>query len=189
VTNLRLTAVLLISIASIAVFSGCGEDRSNLLPGNTAKEIIANLDTVDQLVSEGKCFEALDSTAEIRVQIESLDGIDSVLKRNLLDGVTELQVKIQDDCVESDSAETPAPTPTPEPAPETDPTQTTGSTGATGTTDSTGTTGTTGTTGGDTPPEPDPEPTPTPTPTPPPDPDPGGPGSGGVTPGSGGVGP
>jgi len=177
--------MLVVSIASIAILSGCGEDRSSLLPGDTAKEIIANLNTVDQLVSEGKCFDALDSTVEIRLQMEALAGdVDPVLRRNLLDGVTELQIKIQDECVESDATPAPEPLPEPDPAPEPDPTQTTGSTGATGTSGTTGTTG-----GGDT--SPDPEPTPQPTPAPPPDPNPnpGSPGSGGVTPGSGGVGP
>lgn len=173
--------MLLISIASIAVLSGCSEDRSNLLPGNTAKEIIANLNTVEQQVAESDCFGALDSTVEIRLQVEALsEDIDPVLRRNLLDGVTELQIKVQDECEPSDTAPAPEPLPEPDPAPEPDPTQTTGSTGSTG---STGTTGTTG--GGDT--SPDPEPTPPPTPTP--SPNPGNPGSGGVTPGSGGVGP
>lgn len=172
--------MLLISIASIAVLSGCGEDRSNLLPGNTAQEIIANLDTVDQLVADGNCFDALSSAEEIRSQVEALsDDVDPVLRRNLLDGVTELQIKVQDECVESDSGGTPAPTVEPEPAPEPEPTQTTGSTGPTS---ETGTTG-----GGAAKPEPAPEPTPTPTPTP--NPDPGNPGSGGVSPESGGVGP
>ena len=180
-TKARLTALLLISIASIAVFSGCGDDRSNLLPGDTARGIIANLETVDSLVAEGSCFEALAAAEEVRGQVEALSNdVDPVLRRNLLDGVTELQIKVQDDCVESDSDE-PAPEPeeeaTPEPAPETD-TQTTDNTGSTGTTGTTG-----GGNGGN---QPEPEPAPEPAPSPAPDP---GSGSGGVTPDSGGVGP
>ncbi len=184
---LKSTAILLLAAASLALFSGCGDDRSNLLPGDTSREIIANLDTVDQLVAEGNCFDALNAAEEVRNQVEALSGnVDPVLRRNLLDGVTELQIKVQDNCEESDSedqtAAEPEPAPEPEPVPEE---TTTGSSGATGSTDKQV---------GAAKPEPEPEPEPAPEPEPTPDPGGGGNsggsgGSGGVSPGSGGVGP
>jgi hypothetical protein len=191
-TRARLTTALLLSTAVVAGFAGCGEDRSNLLPGDTAREIEANLDTVDSLVAEGNCIEALEASEDVRSQVEALpNSVDPVLRRNLLDGVTELQIKVQDTCEEADS-EAPAvePEPAPEPTPiEPEPDQNT--TGGSGQQDQ-GNQGTTD--GGTTTPAPEPEPEPAPEPTPPPDDGTGGTGgsgngSGGISPGSGGVGP
>ncbi|MEX0621225.1 MAG: hypothetical protein WD181_06545 [Solirubrobacterales bacterium] len=164
------SALLLGAIASIAIIFGCGGSRSNLVPDDAAQQIDDNLMLVDQLVSEGDCFGALDATEEARSEVEALGSdIDSNLKRNLLDGVTQLQIKVQENCEEADSPSTVEPLVPDEPAAES------------GTTDSevpkqspTGEGGAATT----------PEPTPAPAPTPPEN------GSGGVSPpSSGGVAP
>jgi len=173
----RKSALLLAVITSIALLSGCGEDRSNLIPGDTAEQIDADLVLVGQLFRDGQCFEALKASEEVRSEVEALGSdVDSTLRRNLLDGVTQLQIKVQDDCVQADSEPEAEPL-VPEVAPED-----TGQPESGAGQNATGTDGATGDTGDVTPsePEPSPEPEPEPTPTPPDD------GSGGVGPPTGG---
>lgn len=173
-STVRKSALLLATIASIAIFSGCGEDRSNLLPGDTAAQIDANLALVEQLVEDGNCFEALNAAEEVRTEVEALgDGVDSTLRRNLLDGVTELQIKVQDTCVEADTEPTPEPVSPEPPTDGTEPVDPDGDQNVTGATGDTGT-------------DPQPQPAPEPTPTPTPDPAPPDNGSGGVGPSTGG---
>jgi hypothetical protein len=178
-TKTRKAALFLIVIVAILAVSGCGEDRSNLLPKSTATQIESDLDLVRSLFREGECFKALATAEGVRNEVEALGGdVDNVLRRNLLDGVTQLQINVQDDCVqvEADPTEAVVPEPLPEePAnpssgPEED---------AAGTTGATGDTGGTGNNGSR--PEPGPEPKPIPDPKPPVDN-----GSGGVGPSAGG---
>jgi hypothetical protein len=172
--TLNLT-LLLAAIASIGFATGCGEDRSNLVPGDTARQIDADLEQVKQLVRDGNCFEALATAEEVREVVESLGSeVDPTLRLNLLDGVTRLQIKVQDNCEEADSEPAVEVLRPDLPAEDTgavepEPTSPTGQAG----------TGTTPT------PEPTPEPAPVPVPTPvPPDN-----GSGGVSPPTGGIAP
>jgi hypothetical protein len=181
----RRTALCLIAIAVALATSGCGEDRSNLLPGDTASRIESNLDRVQSLVREGRCFDALDAAEEVRNDVEALgNNVDSSLRLTLLDGVTQLQITVQSTCVEADTDPT-VTEPVPE-APETvDPQPQDGTTGSTGPAGETGATGDAN--DGGTTPEPAPKPAPEPKPKPdpvPPDND-----SGGVSPsaGSGGT--
>ena len=58
---MTLCALLLTGVAAFS--AGCGEDRSNLLPGNTVAEINANLDQVNELYASGDCIGAI-STAD-----------------------------------------------------------------------------------------------------------------------------
>jgi hypothetical protein len=176
----RKTAFFPAAIAAIALLAGCGEDRSNLVPTDTAAQIDANLVLVGQLVRDGNCFEALNAAEEVRSEVEALgNDVDSTLRRNLLDGVTQLQIKVQDNCVEADSepVEPVVPEVTPE---DTEPLEPATDQNVTGDT------GATGDTGGTAPapepqPAPEPEPAPEPTPTPPDN------GSGGVGPTTGGI--
>ena len=64
--NLTLCAAIAIAIAFGA--TGCGEDRSNLLPGDTVAEISANLDTVNELYQSNECFKAIDAANQIKTQ-------------------------------------------------------------------------------------------------------------------------
>ena len=168
----RTATVLAIAAATLMLASGCGENRSNLLPRDTAEQLELKLDEVRSLHREGNCFEALAAAEEVRTEVEGLGGdVDGTLQRTLVDGVTQLQVTVQDDCVEADTE--PTVEVVPEPAPEepetTEPAPESGATGTTG-----------GGGGGQVEPQPQPEPEPTP----PPDN-----GSGGVGPSTGGAAP
>jgi hypothetical protein len=85
-----LLAVLLGAVASLALVS-CGEEDAKLLPGETAREITANLDAVQQLSDEGDCLGAESAAQQVGEQIEALEGVDSRLKRALEDGAARLE--------------------------------------------------------------------------------------------------
>lgn len=176
-------------LGMIVAASGCGEDRSNLIPSETATQIETSLTDIETL-AQTDCFKALTATKAVQRQVESLpSSVDANLKRSLLDGVVALQVLLQDpDKCQASEATTTEPA-EPEPGTEVTPT---GDTGVT--------------TPEETAPEepkpekktpakkpetpepnptPTPEPEPTPTPETPPNTDPPadpGPGSGGVSP-------
>ena len=156
-------AALLVSLA------GCGTDRSNLLSSETAAGLEAELDRIEELVAADDCFAALDRAEAARVEVEGLRGdIDNRLRTSLLDGLTQLQVVIQDECAaetveEAVVEEEPVETDTGGTAPEADQGDQQGG-------------------GGDRP-QPDPAPQPSPAPT---TPDSGGVTPGGVSPSPGG---
>lgn len=124
---------LLATIALATLISGCGEDRSNLIPSDTAESLIAKFDEVKTLAAAGNCFEAAPVAAEAQQEIESMSAdVDPRLKRSLLDGVTELTVMVNDPekCIESGTTTTDEPTGTEEEKKEPE-----GTTGVTGTTE------------------------------------------------------
>ncbi len=163
---MTLCALLLTGVAAFC--AGCGEDRSNLLPGDTVAEINSNLDQVNELYANDDCIGAISTADEIKTQVLGLGPkVDEKLKKNLDDGINELIVKIQSACTETVTGDTGTTTTTD----ETDVTES-GSTGTTGTTDtepdaSTGTdTGKDKGNGKDKATKPEPKPTPTPKPEP-----------------------
>jgi len=94
------------------VFASCGGEDANLLPGETAREITANLDTVKQLANEGDCVGAESAAGQVSEQIEELSGIDPKLKRALEEGAARLNEVIAS-CEESSTeAVAPAEVPT-----------------------------------------------------------------------------
>lgn len=124
--RLRVAVTATAAVLAAGLIAGCGEDRSNLLPGNTAKEISANLDQVRDLAASGDCFGALTAAQEVTRQVESLgSGVDRRLKRSLREGVTQLVLTVQKSC---DAAEGE----TVEEEPVEPETTTTGPTGTTG---------------------------------------------------------
>jgi len=126
-------AALLGCLAFVLFLTGCGEDRSNLIPKETSNSLVSKFNQVNSLAADGQCFAAVDVAASARAEIESLGGsIDAKLKRSLLDGVTELQGYVSDPekCTESDTTTTEEPPDTEETPPDTE-----GTTGVTGTTD------------------------------------------------------
>ncbi len=126
-TRLRTFVAASAVILTAGVASGCGEDRSNLLPGDTANEISSNLDRVRQLAGSGDCFGALTAAQEVTRQVEGLGaGVDRRLKRSLRDGVTQLVLTVQENCEATEGTVTEEPAEVPE-------TTTTGPTGDTGT--------------------------------------------------------
>ncbi len=173
----------------VAGFTGCGEDRSNLLPSDTATEIEVSLTGIQKL-ARTDCFRALQATRKVQKQVEGLpQSVDPKLKRTLLDGVVALQVLLGDADKCTATGTTTEPT---EPEPETE-VSPTGDTGVTTPEETTpdgekdpGKKNSEKKPETPTPtPDPTPEPTPTPTPEPPPDANPPvdpGSGSGGVSP-------
>jgi hypothetical protein len=96
-----LLALALAAAASIALVA-CGGEDAKLLPGETAREITANLDTVQQLSAEGDCVGAESAAQQVGEQIEALEGVDPKLKRALEDGAARLEEVIAG-CEESTS--------------------------------------------------------------------------------------
>jgi hypothetical protein len=96
--SLALAAGLLIALGLAA----CGGEDAKLLPGETAREITANLDTVKQLAGEGDCVGAESAAQQVGEQIEALEGVDAKLKRALEQGAARLQEVISE-CEESSS--------------------------------------------------------------------------------------
>ncbi len=78
----------------------CGGEDAKLLPGETAREITANLDTVQQLSEEGDCLGAESAAQQVGEQIEALRGVDAKLKRALEEGAARLEEVIST-CEES----------------------------------------------------------------------------------------
>lgn len=78
----------------------CGGEDAKLLPGETAREITANLDTVQQLSGEGDCLGAESAAQQVGEQIEALEGVDPKLKRALEEGAVRLEEVITS-CEES----------------------------------------------------------------------------------------
>ncbi|HXR29990.1 MAG TPA: hypothetical protein VN752_02470 [Solirubrobacterales bacterium] len=81
---LALGALTAVGLAS------CGGEDAKLLPGSTAQEITENLNTVEQLASEGECEGAAEAAEEVSVQVESLQGVDPKLEQALQQGVARL---------------------------------------------------------------------------------------------------
>ncbi len=96
---LSLIALGLGATAAIALVA-CGGEDAKLLPGETAREITANLDTVQQLSDEGDCIGAESAAQQVGEQIEALEGVDRKLKQALEDGAARLEEVIAD-CEES----------------------------------------------------------------------------------------
>jgi hypothetical protein len=89
----RVPALLLalaLGTAALALASCGGGKDARLLPGETAREITANLDTVQQLSAEGDCAGADSAAQQVGEQIEALEGVDTKLKRALEAGATRL---------------------------------------------------------------------------------------------------
>ncbi len=100
----RLRAILLalvLSLAAATALSACGGGGDpDLLPGETASEINANLDLIENLVSEGDCVGAANAASSVGEQVEALTGVDKELKEALSEGAARLNEVI----VECDEA-------------------------------------------------------------------------------------
>ena len=97
----------LLCLAAALVLSACGDEDAKLLPGGTAREITANLDTVRQLSAEGDCAGAESAARQVAEQIEAIEGVDRRLKQALEDGADRLEEVIAE--CEEESVETTAP--------------------------------------------------------------------------------
>jgi hypothetical protein len=99
---MRRSPYALAALALALALSACGGEDAQLLPGETAREITANLDTVQQLSDEGDCVGAESAAQQVGEQIEGLEGVDRKLKRALEDGAVRLEEVIAE-CEESSS--------------------------------------------------------------------------------------
>jgi hypothetical protein len=140
-----LLPALLSCFVLVPLLSGCGEDRSNLIPKDTADSLIEKINRAEELGDDNQCFAAATVALSAQKEIENLGGnLDRDLKRSLIDGVVQLQglYNDQDKCQDRGAT-----TEEPEVTEEETPTETEGTTGETGTTDTEeGTTGAQGTT-------------------------------------------
>lgn len=83
---------LVLGIAAAFALASCGGGAdAKLLPGSTAREITANLDTVERLAGEGECVGAEDAAAQVSAQVEALHGVDEELMRALRRGADRLR--------------------------------------------------------------------------------------------------
>lgn len=87
--------------------AACGEEDAQLLNGETAREIVANLDTVELLADEGDCVGAESAAQQVSEQIEALEGVERELKQALERGAERLNEVIVE--CEEEPAETVAP--------------------------------------------------------------------------------
>lgn len=85
----RLTVIVLACSIPVAL-SSCGQEDAKLLPGETAREITANLDTVKSLAAEGDCTGAESAAEQVGAQVEGLSGVDPELKQALEQGASKL---------------------------------------------------------------------------------------------------
>lgn len=99
--------------AAVALVSCGGGDDAQLLPGADAREITANLETVEQLASEGECSGAEEAAVQVSAQVEALQGVDETLVRALERGAAKLN-EVVATCEEATTEELAPPT-VPEP--------------------------------------------------------------------------
>jgi len=104
---IALLPVCALAAATTLALSSCGGgEEPNLLSGRTASQINENLDQVQQRVAAGDCIGAENSVAEVRIQIEDLEGVDHRLKAALSEGAAKLEEAVTEcDEVEAEEVE------------------------------------------------------------------------------------
>ena len=94
---------LLVPIVAFAVGLGgalalaaCGDDNEGLLPGDTAEEILMNLEAVERQAAAGDCTEAAEAAEQVAVQVDGLGpDVSNRLKRALADGADQLEAVVE----------------------------------------------------------------------------------------------
>jgi hypothetical protein len=86
------TLALALGAALALALVSCGSrDTKGLLPGDTASQIVSNLNQVEQDAGAGSCTSAADEVATVQDQIQSLPAsVDSRLRARLEDGAARL---------------------------------------------------------------------------------------------------
>lgn len=97
----KLIVLATVLATAAAMLGGCGEEDAELLPGSTASEINANLDTVKRLSDEGDCVGAESAAQQVGEQVAALDDIDPKLKRALEKGAAKLN-EVVEECDEEE---------------------------------------------------------------------------------------
>ena len=101
---LSLTAFALGALAAAGIAS-CGSDDAQLLAGETAREITANLDSVRELADAGDCVGAEGAAQQVSEQVEDLEGVDRKLKQALTQGAAKLN-EVVASCEETEAETT-----------------------------------------------------------------------------------
>jgi hypothetical protein len=84
-------ALALGAAVAVALVSCGNRDTKGLLPGDTANQIVTNLDRVQQDASAGSCTSAAAEVETIQSQIDSLpSSVDPQLRARLQDGAQRL---------------------------------------------------------------------------------------------------
>jgi hypothetical protein len=92
--------MFVIALAATALgLASCGGEDAKLLPGDTAREISANLEKVGELSAEGDCVGAEAAAQQVGEQIDAVTGVDPKLKQALIDGAVKLN-EVVDKCEE-----------------------------------------------------------------------------------------
>jgi hypothetical protein len=99
-----LLALVLAAVAALGL-AACGGSDADLLPGDTAAEITANLDQVRELVDAEECVGAADAAQEVSNQVDALGGVDKKLKEALREGAARLNALVAE-CEEAPEEET-----------------------------------------------------------------------------------
>ncbi len=107
-SGLTRTAIAAALGALTVALSACGGEDAKLLPGHTAREITANLESVRELSDEGDCVGAESAAAQVGEQIEALGGVDRKLKEALSNGAARLD-EVVEECEEAEEPEAVAP--------------------------------------------------------------------------------
>lgn len=85
---------LALGAATAFALVSCGDGDAELLPGETADQIIANLDTVETLAAQGDCEGARRAAAEVSGQVDDLSGVDRELIQALRRGTDQLETVV-----------------------------------------------------------------------------------------------
>jgi hypothetical protein len=81
------------------VATGCGGDRSNLIPSSRAQELVSQLDALQQQIDAGKCDGINARVDTFHDDATSLTKpVDSRLRKRINDGVKALQEHALDTC-------------------------------------------------------------------------------------------
>ncbi len=99
-----LLALALGLLAAVTLSACGGDDNPELLPGETASEIKANLDLVEDLVANGDCIGAANAAAAVSEQVGSLTGVDQELQETLAKGAARLN-EVVGECEEAPEEE------------------------------------------------------------------------------------
>jgi hypothetical protein len=94
-----LLALLCGFAASVAVATGCGGDRSNLIPSQRADQLISQLDAIKARIDAGECDGLAQKVDAFHDDATSLTKpVDSRLRKRINDGVRSLQAHAVDNC-------------------------------------------------------------------------------------------
>jgi cell division septation protein DedD len=105
---------LALGAAAAVGLASCGRDDKGLLPGDTASQIVTNLDTVNELARAGDCSSAAAAVSDVQDEIRTLpSSVDPQLRARLTQGAQRLATVVNSPgACETTTAETTTTEPT-----------------------------------------------------------------------------